>query len=440
MPTYQTQNSQSQDNNGSSSSSSGSEVEEQALMGNQAIVDIIKAENNPTGQRELNPNKNGIVFMGFNHYAHDEANALNRYNRDAGGARSVKPQKDQDQLTRGGVKYDLTTVEGASSFVATLGIPDQMAVDAADFLLNAQDQARDELGQFIQILSEAEMGERTIDRMVLSGHSIGSMIWGDDNGTVNMDEFETLSYIFPKAFDQVQHLMLSACYSGGETRMNTHRETWRNAESIMAYHDSSPGTWSGAMGHMEEWESTTEAGKDAANVDPEIAKGHRKAKNVSTWNSTDGYQGGKPMSVYEIERELSSQESVFNDYYNGDQIVENAQTGPLRDYYGLVQRGISHVDIDESTRADLVVKRDQTIRLLYFGLVSSKFQNHYSKSLDDAYQQAGMSAPDFSKMNRKEVLDHISEMEAQISGTEGLRLLQSGLRDLDNEVIPTSWV
>ena len=38
-----------------------------------SIAEIIRAQNNPTGERELNPNKNGIVYMGLNHYAHDES-------------------------------------------------------------------------------------------------------------------------------------------------------------------------------------------------------------------------------------------------------------------------------------------------------------------------------------------------------------------------------
>ena len=440
MPTYQQESTQTQTNSNSSSTSSGVEVEEQALLGNQAIIDIVKAENNSTGQRELNPHKNGIVFLGMNGHAHDEANALNRYNRDAGGAKTVTPSKDQDEVTKSGVKYDLTTVEGAASFIATLGMPDQMAVDAADFLLNAGSGARDELGSFIQILAEAEMGERQIDRMVLSGHSVGSQIWGDDNGEIAMNDFDKLSDIFPKAFGQVQHLMLSACYSGGETNMMSNKGIWEGAESIWAYHDSSPGTWSGAMGHMEEWESATESGKDAGGVDPELAKGHRKAKNVSTWNSTDGYQGGEPMSDWEIRSEIESRESMFKGFFDGTQLVENSQTGPLREYYGLLQSGISHVDMDESFRAELMVKRDKTIRLLYFGLISSKFQAHHSKTLNDAYQSAGLTVPDFGKMNRAETLKHISEVEQALSGTEALRLLKTGLIDLDISVIPTTWV
>ena len=46
--------------------------------------------------------------------------------------------------------------------------------------------------KFLRILSEAEMGERKIDRMVLSGHSVGSQIWGDDNGEIGFDELERL--------------------------------------------------------------------------------------------------------------------------------------------------------------------------------------------------------------------------------------------------------
>ena len=439
MPTYQQENSQTQTNSNSLSNSSGSEVEEQALLGNQAIIDIVKAENNSTGERDLNPHKNGIVFLGMNGYAHDEANALNRFNQNSGGAKSVTPSKDQDQVTKGGTKYDLTTVEGAASFIATLGMPDQMAVNAADFLLNSGASARDELGQFIQILSEAEMGERQIDRMVLSGHSVGSQIWGDDNGEITMGDFDKLSDIFPKAFGQVQHLMLSACYSGGETNMMSNKEIWKGAESIWAYHDSSPGTWSGAMGHMENWEEATETGKDAGAIDPELAKG-RKAENVSTWNSTDGYQGADPMSNWEIRTEIESREGMFQGFFDGNQVVANAQTGPLREYYGLLQRGISHVDMDESFRSGLIVKRDQTIRLLYFALISSKFQEHYSKTLNDAYQSAGLSVPDFGKMNRTETLKHISDVEQALSGTEALRLLKTGLIDLDTNVIPTTWV
>ena len=237
MPDHQQTTTTTNSSTSTSTSHSGGTDTDQQLVGNQAIVDIIKAQNNATGPRELNPNKNGIVFLGFNEYAHDEANHLNRINRD-GGAIAAKPGTEQDKITRNGTSYDLQTTEGVGSYIATLGLPDQQAVQAAEFLLRIGGKARDEMAQFIRILSEAEMGERDIDRMVLSGHSVGSQIWGDHNGSVSFNQFNELFDIFPNAAGQVEHLMLSACYAGGEAKMEQYHEMFGNVQSVMAYHGS----------------------------------------------------------------------------------------------------------------------------------------------------------------------------------------------------------
>jgi hypothetical protein len=442
MPDHQQQTTTSTSTSTTTASSGGTDAEQQ-LVGNQAIVDLIKAHNNSTGPRELNPNKNGIVFLGFNEYAHDEANHLNRINRSDGGAIAARPGTEQDKITRNGTSYDLQTTQGVAKYTATLGLPDQQAVQAAEFLLGLGDKARDEMAQFIRILSEAEMGERDIDRMVLSGHSVGSQIWGDHNGSVSFKALNELFDIFPNAAGQVEHLMLSACYAGGESKMSQYHEMFGNAQSVMAYHGSSPGTWSGAMDHMTRWESATDAGKDPGGVDPGITSGLRKSENVSTWNSVDGYQGDKPMSVRDIQNALSSQEGVYYQFFNGVQEVENSQAGPLRTYYNLVQRALAHPDLSSSIVADLEVKRDVTIRLLYFGLIGGKFQNHYKDQLDSGIRAAGLTVPDFATLGRKGTLDFINDLEAaggDNSTTAAVDLLKRGLKDLNTDVIPTAWV
>jgi hypothetical protein len=428
---------------GGGASTAGVTDEAQQLVGNQAIIDVIKAQNHPTGERELNPTKDGIVFLGMNKDAHAEARRLNGQNRGrggAGGAVAAVPQKEQDHYKRGGKDYDLTTAEGAASFVATLGLPDQLAVNVADFLLNGPGDARDELAQFVRILSEAEMGERSIDRMVLSGHSVGSMIWGDDNGMINFSVLDELFELFPKAAEQVEHLMLSACYTGGESKMGQYTDMMPGLESVWAYHGSSPGTWSGAMPHMDRWEAATESGKDASGVDPSLAQGTRKDHNVSTWNTTDGYQGDKPMSIWELTRELDSQDSVYQAHFSGDEEVANSQSGPLRTYYGLVQRALSHPELPSSRRAELDVRRDVTIRLLYFKLISGKFQNHYKGQLEAGYAEAGIPMPDFSTLTRAQALAAVEALEATGAAATALDLLQRGIRDLSTDVIPTAWV
>jgi hypothetical protein len=440
MPNYQQQdnlNSSSQDEQSDVVSPTGTSQE---LLGNQRIIEIIKTQNSPTGQRELNPNKNGIVFMGLNEYAHHEGQALNRYNRGAGGAITAVPLKKQDHIKRNGVEFDLTTEEGAALYVSTLGLSDQLAVKAAEFLLNAGNEARDELAQFVRILSEAEMGERKIDRMVLSGHSVGSQIWGDHNGTVKFDDIKKLVDLFPEAMGQVDHLFMSACYSGGERGMHNYREMFENLQSVFAYHDSSPGTWSGALDHMAQWEKATELGKDASGVDPDLAKGIRKAKNVSTWNVTDGYQGGEPMQMYELENMLADQEGMFQSHYSGELLIENAQSGPLREYYGNVQSALNHNDASADFISRMASRRDVTIRLLYYTLISGKFYQHYFNVLSRDYDSKGVALPDFSQLNRREALEHIEANAAKLGGTESLGLLQRGLRNLSSEIIPTGWV
>jgi hypothetical protein len=443
MPDHQQQTTTTTSTGQSTSSSGGTSDQAQQLVGNQAIVDVISAENQYTGPRALNPNKNGIVYMGMNEYAHDEANRLNAANRGSGGAVAAKPQHKQDHIKRNGKEFDLTSAEGSAAYVATLGLPDQLAVDAAQFLADAGDESRDELAQLVRILSEAEMGERSMDRMVLSGHSVGSQIWGDDNGSIRFTDLDELFDLFPKAAAQIEHLMLSACYSGGEAKMDQYHDMFPGLSSIWAYHDSSPGTWSGAMDHMDRWESATEAGKDASGVDPSLANGKRKAKNVSTWNSADGYQGDQPMSIYDVERALRNDEHVYQSHFDGREEVENSQSGPLRTYYGQVQRGLSHPDMESSRIPELETRRDVTIRLLYFKLISGKFANHYGSRVADGVQAAGLDMPAFGEIGRKDTLDFIEALEAaggDSSTANAVDLLKRGLRDLDTEVIPTSWV
>lgn len=444
MPDHQTRTTTSTSSGDSSStSSSGGGDTAQQLVGNQAVIDIIEAQNQYTGPRELNPNKNGIVFMGMNEFAHDEANKLNRLNRGNGGAISARPQQKQDHIKRNGREFDLTSIEGCAEYVATLGLPDQLAVDTAQFLSGAGNQAKDELAQFIRILSEAEMGERSIDRMVLSGHSVGSMIWGDHNGQINFSELDELFELFPKAAEQVEHLMLSACYTGGEAKMGQYHDMFPGLESVWAYHKSSPGTWTGAMDQMERWEGATRDGKDPGGVDPGLARGTRKSENVSTWNSVDGYQGDQPMTKYQLNSQLSSQESVFQSYFNGQEEVENSQTGPLRNHYNLVQRALSHPEMEASRIPELETRRDVTIRLLYFKLISGKFGAHYSNQLEGGIAAAGLDVPAFGEISRRETLEFIDALEAaggDSSTATAVDLLQRGLRDLDVDVIPTSWV
>ncbi len=420
------------------STATGSQVQD--LVGNQAVVDIIRSENESTGERAADPNKTGIVHMGMNKDAYYEAKALNRANRGRGGAVSVRNQPEQDKLNHQGSTYDLTTETGAAQFVATLGLPNQQAVDAAQFILETGSDARDEAAQLIRVYSEAEMGARTMERLVLSGHSVGSQVWGDDNGSLAFKHLIRLSNLFPAATGQVKHLMLSACYSGTEAKMAQYHDMFPNLKSITAYHGSSPGTWTGAIPHLEAWEGLTEEGDEVSGVDPEMSEGMRKSENMSTWNAEDGYQGDKPMKLYELSSQLSNQSGVFDDHFSGATPVANAQSGPLRDYYGLVQRLLGHPEASADQVTTFTGRRDATIRLLYWQVINDKFMQVHGQEITDAYSSLGETMPDFASLGRAEALQAIEAFIAAGGSGRAADLLGRGLRDLDPEIILTQWV
>ena len=389
------------------------------------------------------PRYTGIVHIGLNKYAHDEANALNRMNASDGGAKSIRQRgEDQDVIYRGGNRFDLTLDAGVTGFVGTLQLPESKVQEVTDLMKATGGKAKDEMAGIVEVYLQAEQGIRRMDRLVLSGHSVGSQIWGDDNGNIKFDMFEELARIFPNAASQVKHLMISACYAGGERNMGRFHRCFPSVESIWAYAGSSPGTWTGAIPHMELWEGATKD-RDGSDVERDLAKGTRKADKVATWNIEDGYQGTKPFSITDLENDLQGEESMYQRYLQGDEEVTDSQSGPLRDYYNLVQRLIQHPEVDNARADQLEMRRDQCIRLLYYSLCATKFAEHYSSDLEEGYAEAGLPLPDFSTLSRREALAAIEALATAGGGSatgRALDLLQRGLRDMTNEVIPTNWV
>jgi hypothetical protein len=146
------------------------------------------------------------------------------------------------------------------------------------------------------------------------------------------------------------------------------------------------------------------------------------------------------MSLYDIENSLRQQQGMFNGFFQGNELVANSQSGPLRDYYGLIQRYLGHSEASGDMIQEMTDRRDVTIRLLYFPEISHKFQEHYNTTLSNDYEQAGLDVPDFSKMNRQEFLQHLEQVRSQLGGTQSGDLLKRGLHDLNKDVILTTWV
>jgi hypothetical protein len=405
----------------------------------------------PTQPQGWAPRSNdNILLVGMNATSQHEVDQLRARGQNV---TYVKDGKENDKITTRdatgtSVTHDLSTEAGAKSFALTLGLPAEQTAKIADAIHGAGSDARDELAQLAQVWAKAELGGQVPSRMVLSGHNVGSGVWGDDNGRMSFDCLAKLAEAMPKAARSIEDLHLSACYSGGQHLMERYRAMFPNAKTIWAYTGSAPGSYSGATAHMARWDRATRGTKDE--LDRAIAEGTRKGENVAVWSAAHGYVDGKPPApLSEVRAAVQNNESTFTRFQSGQEKVQDTQSGPLRDYYNQVQRLLQHPELPAAERGPLEARRDVTIRLIYYSkTVAPKFAEHHAGAIRDGFAAVGMPAPKFGELSRADALAQIAQFEAKLAGTSPrpaaadrlLPLLQNGLRDLKPSTIPDGWV
>jgi len=388
---------------------------------------------------------NDILMVGMNATAKYEAEQL----RSRGAnVTLIGDTKVNDQVTAGGVTYDLSTKEGATSFALTLGLPAEQTAKIADAIHNAGTDARDELAQLAQAWSKAEKGGQIPSRLMLSGHNVGSGVWGDDNGMLRFDTIGKLAEAMPRAARSVEDLHLAACYSGGQPLMEKYRAMFPNVKTIWAYSGSAPGSYSGAVPHQSRWETATRGTK--ADLDRAIAEHTRKGENVAVWTIEHGYNDGRPPApLAEVRAAVQNAQPTFERFRSGQEAVPDPQSGRLRDFYNQLQRLLQHPELPRAEHAPLEAQRDQTIRLLYYSkTVAPKFNEAHAATIRAGYESLGLSPPNFAALSRADALAQIAQFEQKLAGTTPrpaaadrlLPLLTEGLRDLKPSRIPEAWV
>jgi len=391
-----------------------------------------------------------IVFMGMGDGAKHEIQDLKRTAKVHGITDTAV--NDQVTFSVGGrmQTYDLTKPTEIDRYVKDIGITGAKATEVASAISSAGEDARDEAAQVAKAFLDAEQGKRTIERLVLSGHSVGDGVWGDSNGSFDYDTLEKLTTAFPKAASQVQDFLVAGCYSMSEEHVSRYQGMFPNVKTAMAYMHSAPGTWTGAMVHNKKWEELTR-GNDASKLDREPFAGTRKGENIGTWNEIDGLRTDAPAKpLSQLRTQLATQEPGTRDYFSGAKVVENTQSGPLRDYYSTIQQMLGSPELPASERPRMEGLRDATIRVIFYDhLVKGKFQAAHKDKISAGYAAVGVTpAPDFSTLSRKDALAKVAEFEAKLAAKNPKPqaaltlkpLLTDGIRDLKQSVIPNTWV
>jgi hypothetical protein len=347
--------------------------------------------------------------------------------------------------------HDLRTEAGIRSFVATLGLPLAQGQQVAAAIARAGEDARDELAQLARVWARAERGGVIPSRLVLSGHSGGVSLWGEGpgfkNGMLSRDDLAGLAAVMPRAAAQVEDLCLAACYNGGETTMDAWRALFPQLKTMWAYDGSAPGTFSGAMAHLARWEKATRDEVEA--LQPDRARGLRKGDNVAVWSRRDGYQTATVKeSTADLRARQNTAHSTFERYFQGHEVVRDAQRGPLREYYNTLQALLGRSELPSAERAGLERLRDQSLRLLFYENVATHFQRTHQMSIQRGGAALGLRMPDFSRLGRQEALAFIERFEAELTHRHPrpvearrlLPLLTEGLRDLQRSHVPDNWL
>ena len=354
-----------------------------------------------------------------------------------------------DTIRVDGRTYDLTTEDGRTGFVGTLGLPEEQSGKISEVLGNAGADAKDEMAQLAQVWSEAEKGGEIPSRMIISGHHVGSAVWGDGNGRIPWDQMKNLADAMPKAASQVEDLHLSACYSGGSSKRQMFQEIFPNVKTVWAYSGSAPGTGSGATIHQAAWERATRGdGTDIAGTAERLqSRGIRKADNIDT--GIIGQEGsGMHRPIGELRDEFRSQEGVYESFFSGNQNVENSQRGPLREYYNDIQNFLEHPGLTDTERTEVEDRRDQTIRTLFYDShIRHRFNEAHSGAIQEGYQAMGMETPDFEHLSRQDAMESIRQFRDQVEGNseapeaaQNLLPLLNGFWNLSSDVIPETWI
>ncbi|WNG45995.1 hypothetical protein F0U60_19170 [Archangium minus] len=396
-----------------------------------------------------------ILVLGMNPHTQAEAEALQKSNPKA-RVTTLQDTPRDDQVralgSDGAMRvHDLRTDAGIQTFVATLGLPLTQGRQVSVAIASAGADARDELAQLAQVWARAEKGGVIPSRLVLSGHSGGMSLWGEEggfkNGVLSRQSLALLAAAMPKAAARVEDLCIAACYNGGETTLDGWRAIFPNVETMWAYDGSAPGTFSGATVHLARWEKATRGEVDA--LRPDAARGLRKGENLAVWSRRDGYQTASVSgSTADLRARYVAGHAAFERYFQGDAQVRDTQRGPLREHYNTLQALLGRPEVPASERIRLEQARDQTLRVLFYENVAHHFQETHRAGIQRGFAALGLRAPDFSRVSRGESLVLIQSFEAELARRHPrpveaqrlLPLLTEGLRDLQRSHIPDNWL
>jgi hypothetical protein len=320
---------------------------------------------------------------------------------------------------------------------------------ATDVLLKANVNLREQLADLMRWFNRAEKGEIILDRLVLSGHSNGVELWGESEADAESKpglmllerDLAGIGDVFPKARDQVEDIMFSACFSISAVEIVV--KVFPNLQNAWTYTSFSPSIKQGSAEHVADFAKATEGAGG-------LKKSDRRG-STALWTKKKGYIVGDPSlaaagPVY--SNAIRQWREIAGPMYLGTgPDLTSAQLMPA---YAAAQQLVAHpgTPADRRARGKEVVQL--LLRLRFWSThVRTRFGAAYKGVLQPAYDALGMTQPDWGSMTRKQVKAHVDDvMKAVKDKPEGKpheKLLEQYLTNgifllKDETVIRTDWI
>lgn len=368
----------------------------------------------------------GILYVGMNEKSmQTESDALRKATRHE--VRSIFC-KAGATVELDGTSYDLKDEEQIKAFAEALakrnGLSEETKSALATVLRRATSDGRDELAQIAMVWARSEDGKSSVpSRLVISGHHGG---YGFSGGLSENDVF-ALASVFPKAARQIEDVHFAGCMS--EMHVNARSDIQRafpNLKTVWGYSGYSP---KAPVHHLLAWQSATRGRKDV--IGGASVPGHESAV---AWSSKGGIVG-KQRSLEELRREAKNADDRFEGYKSG--LLRS--TIVTDDDYATYQ-AIAQSNASPSEKAAATAKAAVLLRVRKYDHVREKFEATYGARIRAACAKAGVEAPRFAALSRKDALERIDAIKDKVAAFDpDLRAKLDGLAKLDPNVVEEGW-
>ena len=246
--------------------------------------------------------------------------------------------------------------------------------------------------------------------------------------------------VFPKARDQVEDIMFSACFSISAVEIVV--KVFPNLQNAWTYTAFSPSIKQGSAEHVAGFAKATEG--------PGGLKKSDRRGSTALWTKSKGYIVGDPSLAAAgplYSTAIRKWREIAGPMYEGS--GPDLTSDQLMPAYLAVQQMLAHPGTPADRRDNGKRVMQLILRLRFWSLIRTRFGAEHKGTLQPAYDALGMTQPDWSTMTRKQVKAHVDAVMKAVDekpdAAAHKKLLDQYLTDgifllKDDKVIKTEWI